>query len=81
MAKTKETEMDKEVDWQSFRREAALKMLTLIADRIEMPEIKTDIDGNPIISITKVKRDAATFVAVQYADSLIRRLKEKEEWT
>lgn len=70
-------------DWQAFRRQAALKLLSLIADKIEVPEIKTEyrIDGVHFdISISKIKRDAATFVAVQYADSLIRRLKEKEEW-
>ena len=52
-------ELAREKEIREFRKEAALRILCAIGDRIVMPEWK---------------RDAVVGIAVQYADTLIKAL-------
>ena len=70
-------ELAREKEIREFRKEAALRILCSIGDRIEMPEWcrdRLDEQGRPIAAIDIRKRDAAVGTAVQYADALVKAL-------
>jgi hypothetical protein len=70
-------EIARQKEIREYRKEAALRILCSIGDRIEMPEWsqnRLDKDGKPIAVIDIAKRDAAAGTAVQYADALVRAL-------
>ena len=72
---------------EEFRQMAALEILCALRDRIELPEIKIErmirsqkLEIHPQLYIDNVKRDAACFAAVQYADRLIGFLEGTTEY-
>ena len=70
-------ELAREKEIREFRKEAALRILCSMGDRIEMPEWsrnRLDEQGRPIAAIDTRKCDAAVGTAVQYADALVKAL-------
>ena len=64
----------KQFDWQSFRAEAAKDILCAI---INSPSINGFKDDNK--KYIPFEKNIACKVAIEYADELIKQLKEKEE--
>ena len=70
-------ELAREKEIREFRKEAALRILCAIGDKIVMPEWsrdRLDEEGRPIAAIDIRKRDAVVGTAVQYADTLVKAL-------